>query len=131
MQIEEWYKRKLARKKLTLKGIVHSSVEYKRPFGGSCDYAGLSVIVEPNDGFLFDSHVEWPDEIGNQETPIIDGFLDSILSAGVGAGLLNVKITLKSIKWHFVDTNPRAFYMAAKKSFEDESRFENIYYELS
>jgi len=102
---------------------VECNYVHKRQFGGSGQFAGVTLVVEPNqrgNGNVFESNIigaAVPDEY----IPAIEKGVESVLPAGVVAGfpVVDVRVTLTGGKYHDVDSSALAFEIAARAAFRE------------
>ncbi|MHB8974777.1 MAG: hypothetical protein ACYC3X_30495 [Pirellulaceae bacterium] len=113
---DEWFARKLARRRLSIREPREVSHVFKRALGGRGQYAGLTVRFEPADDFSLDFRVQWPEnEVAElYEHCVMDGVLDELLTQEIGFVVTRLRVHVLAIEWHPVDSAPIAFYFAAR-----------------
>jgi hypothetical protein len=124
---EAWFRRKLERRRLTVREAREVRHVYKRPLGPRSCYAGIRLRVEPADEFSFTSHAAWPEgEEGEAyERSLLDGVLDELLARDVGPVVIRIKVTVLAIEFHPVDSSRHAFYEAARGAIRDALRLDD------
>jgi elongation factor G len=101
---------------------VEVEYTYKKVLGPKGDFAGVKIIVEPNEpgkGYVFESKIG--DGAMKEYIPGIEKGLEGVLSAGVVAGfpVVDVKVQLVDAKYHDVDSSPWAFEIASRAAFRE------------
>jgi hypothetical protein len=113
--LEEWLQRKLNRTVVRLTGMVTIGYEYKRVVGPRSIYAGVSILVTPNDEIEFETKPDWPGK-RRDEPMIFDGILDALV--GWEYGLLVARFTVVEVGYDPVNSAPIAYYWAAKRAVQ-------------
>lgn len=93
------------------RGIITVGYEFKQAHGPRSVYAKVVLSASPADSYSFESEAIWP-QSDNYEEAIRKGILD-ILST-IPDSELGIRIVLKEIGWHEVNSNEVGFYQAAK-----------------
>jgi translation elongation factor EF-G len=117
-QIEEWFRKKLEQKKGSISSLVIFEGKFQRIYGPRADFAHVVLSFEPASDFVYVSEAEWPMDEERCNSAIIEGILDVLTSSFQEYWYTNIKVTLKEIKFHPVDSSPRAFYKAARNAAE-------------
>jgi elongation factor G len=96
---------------------------HKKQSGGSGQFAGVSIVVEPNEpgkGYEFESKIVGG-AVPKEYIPGVEKGLESVLGAGVVAGfpVVDVKVQLTDGKYHDVDSSALAFEIAARAAFRE------------
>ena len=96
---------------------------HKKQSGGSGQFAGVSIVVEPNElgkGYEFESKIIGG-AVPKEYIPGVEKGLESVLGAGVVAGfpVVDVKVQLTDGKYHDVDSSALAFEIAARAAFRE------------
>lgn len=96
---------------------------HKKQSGGSGQFAGVSIVVEPNEagkGYEFESKIVGG-AVPKEYIPGVEKGLESVLGAGVVAGfpVVDVKVQLIDGKYHDVDSSALAFEIAARAAFRE------------
>jgi elongation factor G len=99
------------------------SYVHKKQSGGLGEFAGVSLVVEPNGpgkGYTFESKIVGG-AVPNEYIPGVEKGVESVLGAGVVAGfpVVDVKVQLVDGKYHDVDSSPRTFEIAARAAFRE------------
>jgi|SRR5579872_6521989 elongation factor G len=102
---------------------VESDYVHKKQFGGTGQFAGVTLVVEPNQrdiGNAFESKIAG-DAIPPEYIPAVEKGVASVLSAGVIAGypVVDVRVTLIDGKYHDADSSALAFEIAARAAFRE------------
>lgn len=112
--LQAWLWRKLDRGWNPIKAKVQVKKEFRRVTGGRCIYGAVFLEAAPYENFKFLSEVEWPDSC-NYEMSVLDGLLDVLLIENYRP-VLGLKIILKGIQWHEIDSVAYGYYMAAREA---------------
>jgi elongation factor G len=96
---------------------------HKKQSGGSGQFAGVSIVVEPNEpgkGFEFEAKVVGG-AVPKEYIPGVEKGIESVLGAGVVAGfpVVDVKVQLVDGKYHDVDSSALAFEIASRAAFRE------------
>ncbi len=96
---------------------------HKKQSGGSGQFAGVSIVVEPNEpgkGYEFESKIVGG-AVPKEYIPGVEKGIESVLGAGVVAGfpVVDVKVQLTDGKYHDVDSSALAFEIAARAAFRE------------
>ena len=96
---------------------------HKNQSGGSGQFAGVSIVVEPNEpgkGYEFESKIVGG-AVPKEYIPGVEKGLESVLGAGVVAGfpVVDVKVQLVDGKYHDVDSSALAFEIASRAAFRE------------
>jgi Elongation factor G, domain IV len=110
--LQQWFKRKLGAGITPLPGIVTVTHEFDRVVGPRSVYAKVTLSISPNDTFVFESKVRWPDEC-DWDSWVIDGIIDALIGCQYETPLA-ARFELRQIAVHPVNSSPMAFYWAAK-----------------
>jgi elongation factor G len=107
----------------TITGIAEVGYAHKKQAGGSGQFAGVTLRVEPNEpdkGYQFESKIVDGAVPGKYILGVEKG-IASVLSSGVVAGfpVVDVKVTLIDGKYHDVDSSALAFEIAARAAFRE------------
>lgn len=117
-QLEEWFKVKLERLKGSLNAPVLVEGKMQRIYGPRADFAYVTLYLEPSTVFSYHDEVEWPADEERCSPAVMEGVIDGLICSFQEYWYINIKVTLKEIKYHPVDSNPRAFYKAARNAIE-------------
>lgn len=117
-QLKEWFKVKLERPKGSLNCPVAAEGKMQRIYGPRADFAYVSLYLEPSDEFLYIDEAEWPADEERCSLAVMEGVIDALTGSFQEYWYINVKVTLKEIKYHPVDSSPRSFYKAARNAIE-------------
>jgi elongation factor G len=93
---------------------------HKKIRGSSGEFAAVKLVVEPGEGYQFESKIVG-DAVPNEYMSGIEKGLESVLSCGVVAGfpVTDVKVALIDAKYHEVDSSPQAFEIASRAAFRE------------
>jgi elongation factor G len=99
---------------------VEHSYTHKKQIGGTGQFAAVTMIVEPNKGFEFESKIVGG-AVPTEYIPGVEKGLKSVLGAGVVAGfpVVDVKVQLVDGKYHDVDSSALAFEIATRACFRE------------
>lgn len=117
-QLEEWFRAKLERPKGSLNSPVTVEGKMQRIYGPRADFAYVTLYLEPSDEFSYCDEAEWPADAERCRPAVMEGVIDVLTSSFQEYWYINVKVTLKEIKYHPVDSSPRSFYKAARNAIE-------------
>lgn len=127
MKLNDWLKKKLERRGWSIKEPKTIGAKYFRALGPRAEEAEVVIYAEPSDSFEFKSEVDWPEKSEEYNAAVLEGLLDETLATDFGPNIRNVSFTLKSIVWHEIYSNRRAFYHAARKAVIDITEKEHFY----
>src|SRR5438477_11504134 len=99
---------------------------HKKQSGGSGQFAGVSIVVEPNEpgkGYEFESKVVGG-AVPKEYIPGVEKGLESVLGAGVLAGfpVVDLKVSLVDGAYHEVDSSALAFEIASRMALREALR---------
>ena len=99
------------------------SYVHKKQSGGSGQFAGVTLVVEPNQpgkGSTFESKIVGG-AVPDAYIPAVERGVESVLGAGVVAGfpVVDVKVALTDGKYHDLDSSALAFEIAARAAFRE------------
>jgi elongation factor G len=102
---------------------VEHSYTYKKQAARTCQFAAVTIIVEPNEagkGYEFESKIVGG-AVPKEYIAGVEKGLESVLSSGVVAGfpVVDVKVQLIDGKYHDVDSSARAFEIASRAAFRE------------
>lgn len=117
-QLEEWFKGKLEKPKGSINAPVTVEGKMQRIYGGRADFAYVTLYLEPSTEFSYHSEVKWPADEERCNPAVMEGVLDGLIFSFQECWHTNIKVILKEIKCHPVDSNPVAFYKAARNAIE-------------
>jgi Elongation factor G, domain IV len=123
MNLEEWVKRKIDRKAISISAAKTVNVTFAKAYGGFGRFASIVIHAEPSNEFKFTSEVVWPRHATQYNDAVLDGILDETLATSLGSLVSRIKYTLKEIGWHDIDSDPTAFYFAAKMAVVEISKY--------
>ncbi|EJW12263.1 Translation elongation factor G [Rhodovulum sp. PH10] len=109
------------REKLT-KSVTIDYV-HKKQTGGSGQFAGVKIVVEPAEpgtGFVFENAIIGG-AVPKEYIPGVEKGLNSVLGSGVIAGfpVVDLKVTLVDGKFHDVDSSALAFEIASRAALRE------------
>jgi translation elongation factor EF-G len=110
---EDWLARKLERG-CTLREKRTVEEEYFVCLGPRNEFAFLVLTGEPWETFEYRSEAEWTIESNRNERAVVDGIIEELLTGCSAHIVTNARFTLRVIRYHEVDSSPRAFYKAAR-----------------
>ncbi|WP_041324806.1 hypothetical protein [Saccharophagus degradans] len=117
-QLNEWFENKIRRPKGSLNSPVSVEGKMQRIYGPRADFAYVTLYLEPADEFSYIDEAEWPADQERCSPAVMEGVLDGLISSFQEYWYINVKVTLKEIKYHPVDSSPRSFYKASRNAIE-------------
>src|SRR5258706_7218029 len=129
---DEWLRRKLERRSVTIRETREVSHVHRRAAGPRSVYAAIQLRVEPAAALAISCDVQWPngERAADYVSCITDGVLDELLARDVGPAVTLVRITVISIDFHPVDSSPHAFYIATRaatpEGLQREDRTSNL-----
>jgi len=99
------------------------SYTHKKQTGGTGQFAGVSIVVEPNQpgkGYEFESKIVGG-AVPKEYIPGVEKGLNSVMGSGVVAGfpVVDVKVQLVDGRYHDVDSSALAFEIASRAAFRE------------
>ena len=114
--LEEWFRKKLSKEKGSVSIPIEVEGKIQRIYGPRADFAYVYLLIEPADEFDYVCEAEWPEGGDEFNKAVVSGVLDGLISAFPEYWYTNIRVTLKDIKYHPVDSSPRAFYKASRNA---------------
>jgi len=119
-----WTDRRVKRGFYPIKEARSGKAEFHRHLGGRSIYAKVVLDAEPSDTFSFTSSVTWPDPRAEYyEEFVLDGILDELFTHSYHA-VLGLRIHLKEIGWHEIDSCAAGYYQAARLAVKEILAFD-------
>jgi elongation factor G len=107
----------------TITRSAEVSYVHKKQTGGTGQFAGVSIVVEPIEpgkGYEFESKIV-RGAVPKEYIPGVEKGLNSVLGSGVAAGfpVVDVKVQLVDGKYHDLDSSVLAFEIASRAAFRE------------
>ena len=95
----------------TKPGYVTVSFEYSRIVGPKSTHGGVTLSFEPGEEYSFVSDADWPSS-DNYVDAVRQGVEEALL--GRERSLPSIRVTLKAVTWHDIDSCAAGFQTAAR-----------------
>ncbi len=97
---------------------ISIDAQFRKTYGPRADFAHVSLKFEPANEFIYLDEANWPEESDKCKEAVLEGLIDGLVSPISDKWYLNIKITLLEVRFHHIDSNPKAFYKAARNAID-------------